>query len=85
MRILVINNHGQFNHLIRRAIREKVETDLVSNQTPPEKIDADGLILGGAPPWIGQGDARIICESWRSPFWESAWECSLWAPPSAER
>lgn len=37
MRILVINNHGQFNHLIRRAIREKVETDLVSNQTPPER------------------------------------------------
>jgi GMP synthase (glutamine-hydrolysing) len=49
MRILVINNHGQFNHLIRRAIREKVETDLISNQIPPEKIDADGLILGGGP------------------------------------
>jgi len=26
-----------------------VETDLISNQTPPEKIDADGLILGGGP------------------------------------
>ena len=49
MRILVINNHGQFNHLIRRAIREKVETDLISNLTEPEKIDADGLILGGGP------------------------------------
>ena len=49
MRILVINNHGQFNHLIRRAIREKVETDLISNQTAPEKIDANGLILGGGP------------------------------------
>src|SRR5512137_2751424 len=49
MRILVVNNYGQFNHLIRRAIREKVETDLISNQTPPEKIDADGLILGGGP------------------------------------
>ncbi|VVB69381.1 GMP synthase [glutamine-hydrolyzing] subunit A [uncultured archaeon] len=49
MRILVVNNYGQFNHLIRRSIREKVETDLVSNQTPPEKIDADGLILGGGP------------------------------------
>lgn len=49
MRILVVNNHGQFNHLIRRAIREKVETDLISNQTPPEKIDANGLILGGGP------------------------------------
>jgi GMP synthase (glutamine-hydrolysing) len=49
MRILVVNNYGQFNHLIRRAIREKVETDLISNQTLPEKIDANGLILGGGP------------------------------------
>ncbi|MEI8003500.1 MAG: GMP synthase subunit A [Methanothrix sp.] len=49
MRILVVNNYGQFNHLIRRAIREKVETDLISNQTPLEKIDANGLILGGGP------------------------------------
>jgi GMP synthase (glutamine-hydrolysing) len=49
MRILVVNNYGQFNHLIRRAIREKVETDLISNQTPPEEIDANGLILGGGP------------------------------------
>jgi GMP synthase (glutamine-hydrolysing) len=49
MRILVINNYGQFNHLIRRSIRDKVETDLISNQTPPEKIEADGLILGGGP------------------------------------
>jgi GMP synthase (glutamine-hydrolysing) len=49
MRILVINNYGQFNHLIRRSIREKVETDLISNETPPEKIESDGLILGGGP------------------------------------
>ncbi len=49
MRILVVNNYGQFNHLIQRSIRDKVETDLISNQTPPEKIDADGLILGGGP------------------------------------
>jgi len=49
MRVLVINNHGQFNHLIRRSIRDKVETDLISNQTAPEEIEADGLILGGGP------------------------------------
>jgi GMP synthase (glutamine-hydrolysing) len=49
MRVLVVNNYGQFNHLIRRAIREKVETDLISNQTAPEKINANGLILGGGP------------------------------------
>jgi GMP synthase (glutamine-hydrolysing) len=49
MRILVVNNFGQFNHLIARAIRDKVETGLISNQTPPEEIEADGLILGGGP------------------------------------
>ncbi len=49
MRIMVVNNYGQFNHLIRRAIRDKVDTDLISNQIPPEEIDADGLILGGGP------------------------------------
>jgi len=26
-----------------------VETDLISNQTPSDRIDADGLILGGGP------------------------------------
>lgn len=49
MRILVINNYGQFNHLIGRSIRDKVESKLISNQTPPEDIKADGLILGGGP------------------------------------
>jgi GMP synthase (glutamine-hydrolysing) len=49
MRILVVNNYGQFNHLIRRSIRDKVDTDLISNETPPEAIDAQGLILGGGP------------------------------------
>ena len=49
MRILVVNNYGQFNHLIVRSIRDLVESKLISNQTPPEDIEADGLILGGGP------------------------------------
>lgn len=49
MRVAVINNYGQFNHLIRRSIRDKVDCELVSNRTPIEEIDADGLILGGGP------------------------------------
>lgn len=49
MRIYVVNNYGQFNHLIVRSIRDLVEGKLVSNQTRPEEIDADGLILGGGP------------------------------------
>ncbi len=49
MRILVVNNYGQFNHLIVRSIRDFVESKLISNQTPPEEIEANGLILGGGP------------------------------------
>jgi hypothetical protein len=49
MRIFVVNNYGQFNHLIVRSIRDLVECKLISNQTPPEEIEADGLILGGGP------------------------------------
>ncbi|NYT01964.1 MAG: GMP synthase subunit A [Methanosarcinales archaeon] len=49
MRVYVVNNYGQFNHLIQRSIRDRVECKLISNQTPPEEIDVDGLILGGGP------------------------------------
>jgi GMP synthase (glutamine-hydrolysing) len=49
MRIFVVNNYGQFNHLIGRSIRDRVESKMISNQTPPEEIEADGLILGGGP------------------------------------
>jgi GMP synthase (glutamine-hydrolysing) len=49
MLILVINNYGQFNHLIVRSIRDLVDSKLISNQTNPDEIKADGLILGGGP------------------------------------
>jgi GMP synthase (glutamine-hydrolysing) len=49
MRIIVVNNYGQFNHLISRSIRDLVESKLISNRTRPEDIEADGLILGGGP------------------------------------
>ncbi|MHC1631106.1 MAG: GMP synthase subunit A [Methanotrichaceae archaeon] len=49
MRVLVVNNYGQFNHLIVRSIRDLVETRMISNQTPVGQIEADGLILGGGP------------------------------------
>lgn len=48
--ILVVDNHGQFTHLEHRALRDMgVETDLIDNDTPPEEIDADGLVLSGGP------------------------------------
>jgi len=49
-RIDVIDNHGQFTHLEKRALRDMgVDVDLVDNDTPPEDIDADGLVLSGGP------------------------------------
>ena len=49
-RIDVIDNHGQFTHLEQRALRDMgVDVELVDNETPPEAIDADGLVLSGGP------------------------------------
>ncbi|WP_302082508.1 GMP synthase subunit A [Salinibaculum rarum] len=49
-RIDVIDNHGQFTHLEQRALRDMgVDVEIVANDTPPEDIDADGLVLSGGP------------------------------------
>ena len=49
-RIAVIDNHGQFTHLERRTLRDLgIEVDIVDNTTPPEALDADGLVLSGGP------------------------------------
>lgn len=50
-RILVVDNHGQFTHLEHRMLRDLdgVETGLLDNDTPPEDIEADGLVLSGGP------------------------------------
>lgn len=50
MQIDVVDNHGQFTHLEGRALRDiGVETGTIDNETPPEEIDADGLVLSGGP------------------------------------
>lgn len=49
-RIVVIDNHGQFTHLEGRALRDLgVDAEIIANDTPPEEIDADGLVLSGGP------------------------------------
>ena len=49
-RIVVVDNHGQFTHLERRALRDLgVDTELVDNDTPPSAVDADGVVLSGGP------------------------------------
>jgi len=49
-RIVVVDNHGQFTHLERRALRDAgVDTEIVDNTTAPADLDVDGLVLSGGP------------------------------------
>jgi GMP synthase (glutamine-hydrolysing) len=49
-RVAVVDNGGQFTHLEQRALRDAgVETDIIDNTTPPEAVDADGIVLSGGP------------------------------------
>ena len=50
--ICVVNNYGQFNHLIHRALRDlDIEVALIPNTTPKGEVAAGyrGIILGGGP------------------------------------
>lgn len=50
--IYVVNNFGQFNHLIHRALRDlEIEATIIPNTTPPEDVGEGcrGIILGGGP------------------------------------
>ncbi|MEA1985443.1 MAG: GMP synthase subunit A [Euryarchaeota archaeon] len=53
LKIFVINNYGQFCHLIHRTVRDlDMDSCIVSNTTPVDEILAegpDGLILSGGP------------------------------------
>jgi GMP synthase (glutamine-hydrolysing) len=60
-RIVVIDNHGQFTHLERRALRDLgVDVALVDNETPPDEVaaDADGVVLSGGPSMERVGRSR---------------------------
>jgi|SRR5208337_3288196 len=50
--ICVVNNYGQFNHLIHRTLRDlDIDVVLIPNTTPTEEVAAKyrGIILGGGP------------------------------------
>lgn len=50
--LYVVNNHGQFNHLILRTLRDMdIATTMISNATPPPEVarGCRGIILGGGP------------------------------------
>ncbi len=50
--LYVVNNFGQFNHLILRSLRDMgIPAELVANTTPPADMERGcrGVILGGGP------------------------------------
>jgi GMP synthase (glutamine-hydrolysing) len=50
--ICVVNNYGQFNHLIHRALRDlDLEVEMIPNTTSADKVGSSyrGIILGGGP------------------------------------
>jgi len=53
LKILVVNNYGQFCHLIHRTVRDlDIEVELVKNTLSVAEIqekESDGLILSGGP------------------------------------
>jgi len=54
MRILVVDNGGQWTHREWRVLRDlNVEAEIIPNTTPIEKIHADGLVLSGGSPRVG--------------------------------
>lgn len=63
VKIIVINNYGQFCHLIHRAVRDlDQEAELVKNTSSIEEIMAkepDGLILSGGPTLERAGNCSI--------------------------
>lgn len=72
LKILVINNYGQFCHLIHRAIRDlDVETDIIANTLSNDEIlamEPDGLILSGGPTIDRIGRAEEIVRELELPI-----------------
>ncbi|PSP61994.1 GMP synthase [Halobacteriales archaeon QH_8_64_26] len=61
-RIDVVDNHGQFTHLERRALNDiGVDCEILENTTPPDEIDADGLVLSGGPGSAGEKETGGRC------------------------
>jgi GMP synthase (glutamine-hydrolysing) len=63
MRILVIDNGGQWTHREWRVLRDLgAETEIVPNKTPVDSIKADGLVLSGGSPRVGiNAEAMGLC------------------------
>jgi len=72
MKILVINNHGQYNHRIFRSLHYlKIPSEIVPNTTSIEDIKKKeplGLILGGGPSIDRSGNSMSYVEELDCPI-----------------
>ena len=60
VRVLVVDNGGQWTHRIWRVLREiGCETKIVSNATSVDELDADGLVLSGGAPRIAWESPKL--------------------------
>lgn len=60
VRIDVVDNGGQWTHREWRMLRDlEIETNIIPNTTPIEKIEADGLILSGGAPRVGEDIPKL--------------------------
>jgi len=54
MRILIVDNGGQWTHREWRVVRDLgADAAIIPNTTPVEEIDADGIVLSGGSPRVG--------------------------------
>ncbi|MCJ7639358.1 MAG: GMP synthase subunit A [Euryarchaeota archaeon] len=70
--ILVVNNFGQFAHLIHRAVRDlDVDCELVKNTLDVDELlrrDPDGLILSGGPSMDRIGNCKLYVRETNLPI-----------------
>lgn len=63
--IYVVNNFGQFNHLIHRALRDlNIDVSMISNITSKEEVEEGcrGIILGGGPTLERAGNCALYLD-----------------------
>ena len=63
--VFVVNNFGQFNHLILRMLRDlDITARMIPNSMPPEEVATGcrGLVLGGGPDLSRAGNAAAYLD-----------------------
>lgn len=72
MKILVVNNHGQYNHRIHRTLHYlKIPSEIIPNLTSLEEVEKKepaGLILGGGPSLERSGNSMEYVQNLDCPI-----------------